>query len=93
MNTATHRSTINLCIAPVGQKSAALAVDDDIRIAGQRMRHLAPWNVVPLPMMHSPVGTPPDAPRTQKERAISRHLALQVLAVQMCQAENGSALR
>lgn len=92
MNTATLRSPINLCIAPVAQKSPALTVDDDLRIARQRMQHLAPWNVVPLPMMHSSVGTSNNAPRTQEERAISRHLALQVLAIQMCQAENGSAL-
>lgn len=90
MNTVTRRSPVYLGVAPIEPKSAAV-VDDDIRIARQRMRHLVPWNVEPLPMMHSAVGRPNEAlPPEQRER--SEQLALQVLAVQMCQAAATSAL-
>jgi len=64
---------------------------DDIKIARQRMRHLAPWNVEPLPLMHSVAGTP-IAPPSKEARERGRRLALQILAVQMWHAGAMSAL-
>jgi len=71
--------------------SPALPVDD-IEIARQRMRHLAPWNVEPLPLMHSVDGTPPPPPSAEA-RERRRQLALQILAVQMWHAAATSALQ
>jgi hypothetical protein len=88
MDILTRRSPIDLAAAPI----ADLPVDDDLRIARSRMRHLVPWNVEALPMMHSAIGTPNNEPLTQEERDRCEHLALQILAVQMCQAEATSAL-
>lgn len=88
MDTVTRRSPIDRAVAP----TADLPVDDDLRIARSRMRHLVPWNVEALPMMHSATGTPNNEPLTQKEHDRCERLALQVLAVQMCQAEATSAL-
>ena len=64
---------------------------DDLRIARQRMRHLASWNVEPLPVMHSVDGTP-TAPPSKEARERGRQLALQILAVQMWHASAMSAL-
>lgn len=65
---------------------------DDIKVARQRMRHLAPWNVEPLPVMHSVAGTPPEPP-SREARERGRELALQVLAVHMWHAAATSALQ
>jgi len=81
----------SLAGAPITLKSAALLAEADLRIARQRMRHLVPWNVEPLPLMHSVVGTP-NEPRTLAQRDRTEHLAIQVLAVQMWQAAATSAL-
>jgi hypothetical protein len=88
MDTVTRRSPIYLAVAP----TADLPADDDLRIARSRMRHLVPWNVEALPMMHPATGTPHSDPLTHEERKRWEHLALQILAVQMCQAESTSAL-
>jgi len=56
--------------------------EDEITIARRRMRHLAPWRVEPLPIMHSAIGRPTKALSTE-QLAVSERLALQVLAVQM----------
>jgi hypothetical protein len=93
MNAVTRGSPINLSVVLKEPKSAALPVDDYLRIARLRMQHLVPWNVAPLPMMHSAIGTPSNRPLTPEERERSEHLAFRVLAVQMCQAENMSALQ
>lgn len=90
MNTAPRRTRTRLRVVPFKPNFAAVA--DDLKIARQRLRHLAPWNVEPLPMMHSVVGTP-DAPLTPEQRERSEQLALRVLAVQMWQAAARSALQ
>lgn len=64
---------------------------DEIKIARRRMRHLAPWNVKPLPVMHSVFGTPGE-PLSAAARERSRRVALQVLAVQMWHVRSKSAL-
>jgi hypothetical protein len=92
MNTVTRRSPINLALASIEPNSAVLPGDDDLRVARLRLRHLAPWHVEPLPTMHSSLGTPKSEPLTQGGRERSKHLALQVLAIQMCQAAATSAL-
>jgi hypothetical protein len=89
MDTVTRRFPIDLAVAP----AADFSVDDDLRIARSRMRHLVPWNVEALPMMHSAAGTPNNEPLTQEDRKRCEHLALQVLAVQICQSGVTSALQ
>lgn len=88
MDTITRRSPSDVAVAP----PADLPADDDLRIAGSRMRHLLRWNIEALPMMHPATGTPKNEPLTQEERKRCESLALQVLAVQMRQAETTSAL-
>jgi hypothetical protein len=65
---------------------------DELKIARQRMRHLTPWNVKPLPPMHSNSATPPE-PLSDEARERLRQLALRVLAVQMWHAIARSALQ
>ena len=65
---------------------------DDIKVARRRMRHLAPWNVEPLPVMHSVAGTPLEPP-SKEARERGHELALQVLAVHMWHASTTSALQ
>ena len=81
MNAATNRSMARTPNRYVGGRRNPI-LGDELTIAGRRMRHLAPWHVEPLPMMHSAVGCPPKALSTE-QRAVSERLALQVLAVQM----------
>jgi hypothetical protein len=90
MNTAMRRSRPHPSVIPFVARPIAASADD-LAIARQRMRHLVPWRVEPLPMMHSVVGTPAERPPPE-ERERSEHLALQVLAVQMWQAAAMSAL-
>lgn len=90
MNTVLRRSHVRLSAVPRDGALPAPAVDD-IKIARQRMRHLAPWNVEPLPLMHSVAGIP-TAPRSKEARERGRKLALQILAVQMWHASAMSAL-
>jgi len=90
MNTVLRRSRVRLRAVP---RDGALPVPvvDDIKIARQRMRHLAPWNVEPLPLMHSVAGTP-TAPPSKEARERGRQLALQILAVHMWHASARGAL-
>lgn len=85
----------DICMRLVGVphefRSPALRADD-IEIARHRMRHLAPWNVEPLPLMHSVDGTPLPPPNAEM-RERRRRLALQILAVQMWHAKATSALQ
>jgi len=46
------------------------------------MRHLAPWNVKPLPAMHSASGAAGE-PMSATAHERSRRLAMRVLAVQL----------
>lgn len=92
MDSSTCVSRPRLQAVPKHSRSIiATAAADDLRGARRRMRHLAPWNVRPLPKMHSANGKPSEPP-TSEERKQSEQLALQVLAVQMRQAAVRSAL-
>ncbi|GEM_PF-2368549 len=91
MNLIARRSPPRLSPVP-RQGYAGVPVVDDIKVARQRMRHLAPWNVEPLPLMHSVAGTPA-APPTAEARERGRRLALQILAVHMWHASTTSALQ
>jgi hypothetical protein len=90
MSTPTHSARHQ---HHIGSAAPTIAVrTDDITIARQRMRNLAPWNVMPLPAMHTAGGTP-DIPLTPAERERNEQLALAVLAVQMWHANALGALR
>ena len=90
MDMIRHHLPLNWTVVLPGIGSPAAAADD-LRIARQRMRHLASWNVEPLPVMHSVDGTP-TAPPSKEARERGRQLALQILAVQMWHASAMSAL-
>ena len=64
---------------------------DDLVVAQRRMRHLAPWDIKPLPMMHSVAGSPDESPPPEGER--NNELKLHLLAVHMSQAAPKTALR
>lgn len=65
---------------------------DDIVIARRRMRHLAPWDIKPLPVMHAVAGASEESlSPAQRER--TKEIALRVLAVHMWQAAAKTALR
>lgn len=81
MDAVVRRSRTRFSVVPRNIKPTDSRVDE-IKIARRRMRHLAPWNVKPLPVMHSVFGTPGE-PLSAAARERSRRLALQVLAVQM----------
>lgn len=90
MNTMLRRRP-RLRAVPRDSESPPSRVDD-IKIARQRMRHLTPWNVEPLPVMHSVAGVPTE-PLSKEARERGRRLALQVLAVHMWHAAATSALQ
>ncbi len=70
---------------------SARAIADDLSVARRRMRHLAPWHVEPLPMMHSVIGKPAEQLSTER-REHSEQVALQVLAIQMWLTNAQSAM-
>ncbi len=55
---------------------------DGVKAVRRRMRHLAPWNVKPLPAMHSASGAAGE-PMSATAHERSRRLAMRVLAVQL----------
>lgn len=63
----------------------------ELETARRRMRHLAPWHIAPVPL-RSVTGAAQRAPSRGASEERCRHLALQVLAVQMAQARARSAL-
>lgn len=73
-------------------RNAAEAPADDIVVARRRMRHLVPWDIRPLPVMHSVAGAS-DESRSPEQRERTKEIALQVLAVHMWQAAAKTALR
>ena len=91
MSTILRRSRARLRAVP-RDPDAPASPADDIKIARQRMRHLVPWNVEPLPVMHSVAGAPIE-PLSDEARERGRRLALQVLAVHMWHAAATSALQ
>ena len=74
---------------------ASLCIEDEFKAARQRMRHLTPWNVRPVPVMHFAVNnfSKPGAPITPEQRRRNERLALKVLAVHISEAVAKSALR
>jgi len=64
---------------------------DDIVVARRRMWHLAPWDIKPLPIMHSVAGSPGESPPPGGERG--RELKFHLLAVHMSEAAPKTALR
>ncbi len=64
---------------------------DELERARKRMRHLAPWHIAPVPLRRVNGAVQRAASRGASEERC-RHLALQVLAVQMVQARARSAL-
>lgn len=91
MNTVARHPRTRLSAVPRNIEPTDSRVDE-IKIARRRMRHLAPWNVKPLPVMHSVSGTPGE-PLSAAARERSRRLALQILAVQMWHVRARSALQ
>lgn len=88
----THESRPHIRLTDASPRSSReTIVPNDLEIACRRMRHLAPWNVRPIPMMHSVAGKP-DRPITAGQRERSKRLAMKVLAVQISQASATSAL-
>lgn len=77
--------------ARLSDGKSATAVADDLVVARRRMRHLAPWDIEPLPVMHSVAGASDELPPRQPER--SKELGLHLLAVHMWQAAAKTALR
>lgn len=90
MFASTPLSRPQLQVVPQRPRSVIPAADD-LGTARKRMRHLAPWNVRPLPTMHSAGGKPADL-LTLDERERAKQVALRVLAVQMYQAAAHSEL-
>lgn len=86
MHTISRRSRTRLHVVPPVSSSTASVVND-LKTANRRMRHLAPWNVKPLPMMHSAAGKPIDR-LTPAQRERTAQVARQVLAVHMRDATN-----
>lgn len=74
---------------------ARLQSTNEFKVAGQRMRHLAPWNVKPVPAMHFAVArvSTPRVSITSQQRERCERLAYKVLAVHMHEAVAKSALR
>ena len=55
METPAPIESVRLGIRQSVVKTAA-APSDDLVVARRRMRHLAPWDIKPLPMMHAVAG-------------------------------------
>jgi hypothetical protein len=74
-------------------RATLAGIADDLETARRRMKHLAPWHVAPLPQTRLARSVPAAPPVGSAEQARRRHLALQVLAVQMGNARPPTALR
>ncbi len=90
MHASLRRSRLGSSVVPF-QRTSAADMTSELKVARQRMRHLAPWNVKPVPMMHS-AGRKTDEP-TAAPSERSRRFALKVLAIHMCQAAAKGDLR
>lgn len=78
------------CVLPFEARSATASADD-LAIASHRMRHLMPWHIEPLPIMHSAIGTPTKS-LAAGSRERHKQIALHVLAVQIWLAKAQSAI-
>lgn len=84
MDASTSRSNPRLHILPAKQTDSAPIVDE-LKVARRRMRHLAPWNVKPVPMMHL-AHSQSSEPTVSYPTERTKQVALKVLAVHMSQA-------
>lgn len=91
MSIAPNGAFSSLSTVKFSGRRTSNSPDDYLTIARRRMRHLAAWNVEPLPTMHSAVGYPTKA-RSTEQRAANEHLAIQMLAVQMWLTNSQSAM-
>lgn len=91
MSAVIRRTRARLSAVP-SQSESAVVTTNDIKIARQRMRHLAHWNVEPVPAMHSAAGTLSE-PLGDDARERLRRIALRILAVQMWHTTARSALQ
>lgn len=87
--TAQHASNR---IQLVSAKSNGVVLRDDFAIARERMRHLIPWQVQPLPVMHA-AGGKVEMPPTPATRERYDRLGKLVWAVQIWNTGNYGALR
>jgi hypothetical protein len=78
---------------PRAATGVAAGIAEDLEIARRRMKHLAPWHVAPLPQTQVARAPAATGPVSADEQARRKHLALQVLALQMGYARPTSALR
>ncbi len=91
MDAPVRRSRFDARVVPFERKTAA-GMGDELKVARQRMRHLAPWNVKPVPMMHS-AGSKVSEPMAADQAERNRRIALKVLAIHMAQAATKGDLR
>jgi hypothetical protein len=91
VSAGAHRARVRLSAVPSPPESGS-SYADDMKIARRRMRHLAPWNVEPVPVMHAATGRPAD-PLNASVRERGRRLAVQVLAIHIWHAAARSALQ
>ena len=77
-------------LPPTGKP--AIPPADDLVVARRRMRHLAPWDIKPLPMMHAAAGPSDESPPPEQHEHPTV-LGLYLLAVHMWQAAAKTALR
>jgi len=90
MDTTVSTDRVRQDARPSDRKSATAAADDLV-VARRRMRHLAPWDIEPLPVMHSVAGASDESP--PMPRGPTKALGLHLLAVHMWQAAAKTALR
>ena len=86
-----RRSRLEARVVPF-ERTPTAGIAGELKIARQRMRHLAPWNVKPVPMMHSAGSKAADAPAVKPSER-TRKIALKVLAIHMSQAAMKGGLR
>jgi hypothetical protein len=91
MTSATRRVGADLSATSTLSPLEQSARRDYLGIAGQRVRHLARWNVQPVPMIQAaPAGA--DNPTSAAEKERCKRLALKVLGLHMDYAQPTSAL-
>lgn len=84
MDASVRRSRLDARVVPF-ERTATGGMASELKVARQRMRHLAPWNVKPVPMMHSAGSKASDVPAAKPSER-TKKIALKVLAIHMSQA-------
>lgn len=65
---------------------------DDLEIAKRRMKHLAPWNVAPMPMAQLASNAVESAPVSDETRMSRQRVAMRVMALQMAYVQRAGGL-